>query len=153
MRRPQKEPWCNQITVSTVCNPLGVSAPVCDQSAPFCLPPRAASNALQLAPLLPTCRSRMAQWTSNVLGHSSRGGPCALKPTSLLTALFRLVWQHPKIEPLRNTSLGLYPCKMRNSGGRVQLKCDGIRWLTEGEVKGGNRRMECVATLHKHAET
>jgi hypothetical protein len=35
---------------------------------------------------------------------------------------------------------------------RVQLKCDGTRWHTEGEVKG-NRRMEWVAsTLHTTSE-
>jgi hypothetical protein len=58
---------------------------------------------MQLAPLLPTCRPHMAQWTSYVLGHSSRGGLGALKPTSLLTVLFHLVWQQPTTEALRDT--------------------------------------------------
>jgi hypothetical protein len=36
--------------------------------------------------------------------------------------------------------------------GRLQLKCDGTRWCTEGEVRG-NRRMEWVAsTLHTTSE-
>jgi hypothetical protein len=36
---------------------------------------------------------------------------------------------------------------------RHQLKCDGTRWRTGGEVKGGNWRMEWVAsTLHTTSE-
>jgi len=92
----QKEPSCIQITVSTVCIHLGSQHQSAISLPPFCLTPPAASNALQLAPFLPTCRPHMAQWTSNVLGHSSRGGPCAFKPTSLLTVLFHLVWQRAK---------------------------------------------------------
>jgi len=117
IRRPQKQPSYSKITVSTVCHPLGVLAPVCDLSAPFCPTPRAASNALQLAPLLPTCRPHMEQWTSNVLGHSSGGGPCALKPTSLLTFIVPLGLTAGYDNRYANTALGLYPCKLRDAGG------------------------------------
>ena len=41
----------------------------------------------------------------------------------------------------------------RKKWGRVQLKCDGTRWRTGGEVKVGNWRMEWVAsTLHTTSE-
>ena len=40
----KKEPSYSEITASTVCNQLGVLAPVCDLSVPFCPTPRAESS-------------------------------------------------------------------------------------------------------------